>query len=163
MNRTDVLELAATYPLETLEPGQTLIIGGKAHHPLYVLASGRLQVEQDGRYIATIDVPGSIVGELSLLLHTAASADVVAKTPVEVRRVDDADTLLDEHPEIMRFLAETLALRLRRMTTYLVDLQVQFSDQPGTLGLVGEVLENLLHTGSPTAEPGSEREPDSPY
>ena len=49
------------------------------------------------------------------------------------------------------------------MTSYLVDLQIQYGDDPGSLGLVGEVLENLLHTGSPSAESGSEREPDAPY
>lgn len=158
-----ILELTEAYPLRELEPGAVLIEAGVHGHPLYVLTAGRLEVRFEGRALSTISQPGVFVGELGLLLRTAANADVVAISHTSVRRIDDGDRFLEARPEVMRYVAEMLAARLRRMTTYLADLQVQFAGEAGTLGLVGEVLENLLHSGRPTVEPGSEREPDAPY
>ena len=80
-----------------------------------------------------------------------------------VHRVDDGEQLFRDYPELMGFLATMLARRLWQVSTYLTDLQEQFADQSTTLGLVPEVLRELLGGSESRLEPGSEREPDSPY
>jgi CRP/FNR family transcriptional regulator, cyclic AMP receptor protein len=147
----------------SLEPGETIIGFGDSDTGLFVLVSGALEVRRDQALIATIDEPGGIVGELSLLLGAPASADVVARGPAVVRQFVDPVGLFRDVPEFGSHLAVLLARRLHRVTTYLGDLQQQFADRPGTLGLVPTVLENLLGGPGDAIDAGSEREPDSPY
>jgi CRP/FNR family transcriptional regulator, cyclic AMP receptor protein len=159
----DVLRLTEAAPERHVDAGETIIGLGDADPALFVLVSGELEVRREGATLARLSEPGSIVGELSLLLGTPASADVVAVGPSVVRRVDDAEQLFRDVPEFGQHLAITLAGRLHRVTTFLGDLQEQFADRPGTLGLVPTVLKGLLSQDQRDVDLGSDREPDSPY
>jgi CRP/FNR family transcriptional regulator, cyclic AMP receptor protein len=159
----DVLRLTEAAPERRVDAGETIIGFGDADPALFVLVSGQLEVRRDGATLAHLSEPGAIVGELSLLLGTPASADVVAVESSVVRRVDDAAQLFREVPEFGQHLAITLAGRLHRVTTFLGDLQEQFADRPGTLGLVPTVLKGLLSQDQRDVDLGSDREPDSPY
>jgi hypothetical protein len=53
-----------------------------------------------------------------------------------------------------------LAQRLNGATTYLVDLKRQFEGQASHLGMVGEVLETLMHQQGEVFTPGSDRVDD---
>lgn len=163
MNADDLLRLVASEPRVSYEADEPLIVLGAEHHPVFVLASGALIVERDGHVIARHDEPGSIVGEISLLLGTPASATVVAVETSVVHRVDDAERLFDQYPEFARFIAQVLARRLYRVTSYIDDVYRQFEQHGGTLGLVPQVLDDLLGTHRAEVDAGSEREPDSPY
>jgi CRP-like cAMP-binding protein len=107
--------------------------------------------------------PGSLVGEIGLLLGTPANADVVAAGDTVVHRIDDAADLFIAHPEFGRHLAVVLARRLRQVTTFLGDIEQQFAGRSGMLGLVPTVLTELLSGSVGDVDPGSERELDSPY
>jgi len=159
----DLLRLVASEPRVSYAPGETLISVGDLHPSVFVLVSGAFHVERDGHVLALLDDPGSIVGEISLLLDTPASANVVAIEESTVHRVDDAARLFDEYPEFARFIAEVLARRLSRVTSYIDDVYRQFEQHGGTLGLVPKVLDDLLGTHRADVDAGSEREPDSPY
>jgi CRP/FNR family transcriptional regulator, cyclic AMP receptor protein len=159
----DVLRLTEAAPERHVDAGETIIGFGDADPALFVLVSGELEVRRDGATLAHLSEPGAIVGELSLLLGTPASADVIAVEPSVVRRVDDAEQLFRDVPEFGQHLAITLAGRLHRVTTFLGDLQEQFADRPGTLGLVPTVLKGLLSQDQRDVDLGSDREPDSPY
>lgn len=163
MTGDDLLDAVAGLARVELSGGERLIAAGAGGGALYVLAAGALVIERDGRPVARLDTPGAIVGEMSLLLDAPATADVFAAPTAAVHRVDDPESLIAAHPELMRHLAETLARRLHRVSSYLDDLHRQFDDRAGTLGLVPTVLEDLLGAERPRAEPGSEREPDGPY
>jgi CRP/FNR family transcriptional regulator, cyclic AMP receptor protein len=158
-----LLQLADGAVEQQVEPGTLIIRHGQPDAALFVLVEGTLEVRRDRNVLARMSEPGSVVGELSMLLGTAASADVVATAPTTVRRVDDAEQMFRDVPDFGRHLAVMLARRLHRVTTYLGDLEEQFADRPGTLGLVPTVLQELLSAEGAAAEPGSEREPDSPY
>ena len=159
----DVLQLVEAAPERRVDDGETIIRFGESDPALFVLVTGALEVRRDGVTLARLAEPGAIVGELSLLLGTPASADVIATEPSVVRRVDDAERLFREIPEFGQHLAITLAGRLHRVTTVLGDLQEQFADRPGTLGLVPTVLSGLLSQHRRDVDLGSDREPDSPY
>ena len=163
MSADHLLALTEGEPERRLAAGEHLIGFGEAEPALYLLCEGGLEVRRDDHMLAVLREPGSVVGELSLLLGTPASADVVATAPSVVRRVDDADRLFREVPEFGQHLAVTLARRLHRVTSLLGDLHRQFADRPGTLGLVPGVVAGLMGDDRPPAEPGSDREPDVPY
>ena len=158
-----VLALVADRPRVEIADGQVLLSAGESHSALFVLESGALVVEVGGQTIATVTEPGSVLGELGLLLDQPASADVRASDASVVRRIDDVEQLFDEVPEFARFVATTVARRLYRIVGFLDDLQQQFADEPGTLGLVPQVIEQLLGAPDRNVEPGSEREIESPY
>lgn len=163
MTAAELLDLASAGTHHHLEAGTVILRQGEPHSGLYVLAEGVLDVRRQGRSIQRHTEAGSIVGEISLLLDTAVTADVVATEPTVVYRLDDADRLFAELPAFGRHLAVTLARRLDRIVGYLDDLHRQFDDREGTLGLVPTVLEDILRAERPDPDPGSERETESPY
>jgi CRP-like cAMP-binding protein len=163
MDRDEILELARLSPAIELSDGERLISEGSPDAALYVLAAGALTVVTGGRAIARLVESGSIVGEISLLLGTPASADVIADGDTIVHRIADAGTLFEHHPGFGRHLAIVLARRLRHATSFLGDVERQFADRGGTLGLVPRVLSGLLGGSGVDVDAGSEREPDSPY
>ena len=159
----DVLRFTEAAPERRVDAGELIIGFGDSDPALFVLLSGELEVRREGATLARLFEPGAIVGELSLLLGTPASADVIAVERSVVRRVDDAEQLFRDIPEFGQHLAITLAGRLHRVTTFLGDLQEQFADRSGTLGLVPTVLKGLLSQEQREVDLGSDREPDSPY
>jgi CRP/FNR family cyclic AMP-dependent transcriptional regulator len=157
------LELARTMPTRAVAAGETLITEREAVGSLFILLDGALRIEKGGAPIAVIDEPGGCVGELSLLLDVPATADVVASAPTTVAVVDNARQLLVDHPGLALALARLLAARVQRMTTYLADLQHQYADHEGGLGMVDVVLGSLLHKSGARSELASERDPYPEY
>jgi len=158
-----MLELVAGHPVRNLAPDEVLIAEGDAGGVLFVLLDGALRVEKNGAPIAVIADAGACVGELALLLGVPATAHVVAVAPSRVAVVDDAARVLAEHPDLALALARVLAARLQRMTTYLADLQNQYADHEGGLGMVDVVLGSLMHRSETRSELGSERDPHPEY
>lgn len=159
----DIIEMTSAVPDLPVADGTKVIVEGERTGALYVLVEGVLEVRRRGRAVVRMSEPGTIVGELGLLLDTVASADVVAVGECVVRRLDDAERTFVDNPAFARHLATLLAHRLWQISTYLTDLQVQYADRADTLGLMPDVLRELLGGRRPVAEPGSDREPESPY
>ena len=61
-------------------------------------------------------------------------------------------------------VATLLAARLEMVESFLSDLQHQYRDHDGGLGMIGDVLGALAHHHGPTVHStGSERDPDPLY
>jgi len=163
MELDDILRATESFPREQFADGEHVLTDGVRSGSLLVLESGILEVRRRGIAVVRMDEPGSVVGELGLLLNTPATADVVAVGPVTVRTILDAATFFAEYPDFGRYLATTLARRLWQVTTYLGDLQEQLAHRGDTLGLVPVVLHDLLGSNRPPADPGSDRDTDHPY
>jgi CRP-like cAMP-binding protein len=164
MRTVDVLlDLARDLPRRALAVGESLLTEGMDPVPLFVLIEGALEVRKQETSIAVLSDPGACIGEMSLLLGLPASADVVAIAPTIVAVVEDAPARLAEDPQIAIALARRLATRLQHMTTYLADLQHQYGDHEGGLGMVGTVLGSLMHQPGKRSELGSDRDPDPEY
>jgi CRP-like cAMP-binding protein len=158
------LALAEGLPRRQLVGGETLLAEGTRSGRLFVLLDGVLRIEKSGVPITSISERGACVGEVSLLLGIPATADVVASEPVTVAVVDDAAHVLASDASASLDLARLLATRVQQMTTYLADIQRQYADHEGGLGMVGTVLGSLMHRPSHArSELRSERDPEPEY
>lgn len=156
-----VLDLCAGLPERRFEPGEILLAQGGADKILYVLIEGEVEVLKGGTQVNVQADPGSIFGELAILLDVPHTATVRAVSHLRAYMIEDAGAFLRAHPELAFLLAKLLAKKLNSITTYLVDLKNQFRDQQDHLGMVDEVLQTLLHQQAEDHAPGSERYPDA--
>jgi len=155
-----ILDKCAGVPLKRFAPGAVLLSEGETSGRLYVLAEGSLEVLRGDTQVAMIDEAGSVFGEMSVLLSRPHTATVRAAAPVCAFVFEDAESFLKSNPEIAFLVGKLLAARLNAATTYLVDLKRQFEGQGNHLGMVGEVLETLIHQQSEEFMSGPEDEAD---
>lgn len=158
-----MLEWSARLPVVSYPAGVEILHEGMAHGVLLVLVEGRVEVTRQGAFIALIDEPGAIFGEMSALLGGPATATVRTAADCRFHRSDDPQRFLVEQPGVALAVATTLARRLDTMTGYLADLRSQYADRADQLGMVDTVLESLAHHQRAAPDPGSDREPDAPY
>jgi CRP-like cAMP-binding protein len=155
-----ILQHCAGLPRQAFAAGEVLLDEGKTSGRLYVLSEGAAEVVRGDTVVATVTEPGSVFGEMSILLGVPHTATVRAATAGYGYVIEDAREFLASHPEIAFLIARLLAQRLNAATTYLVDIKHQFADQENHLEMVGEVLESLIHHQEAEFTPGSDRQPD---
>lgn len=102
-----------------IAPGMELIAQGGRTGQLYVLRDGELEVLRDGTHIATIKTPGSVIGEMSVLLDAPQTATVRAVTAVDFFVIDNAIDVLRSHPDWLLQIARLLAQRVKETTAQL--------------------------------------------
>jgi CRP/FNR family cyclic AMP-dependent transcriptional regulator len=140
-----VLELCDDLEQVGFSRGESLLQAGARSGNLYILVSGQLEVAQGDTVITRLSAPGSIVGEISVLLDLPHQADVRAATDVVCRVTRGGRDFLASRPELALLVAELLARRLKGMLGYLADLKAQYAHHEDHLGMVDEVLLNLAH------------------
>jgi CRP-like cAMP-binding protein len=145
---TSILDKCGGVPRKEFAAGTVLLSEGETSGRLYILADGSVEVLRGDTQVAVIGEPGSVFGEMSVLLNRPHTATVRATSPVGVFVFDDAESFLKSNPEIAFLLGKLLAERLNAATTYLVDLKRQFEGHGNHFGMVGEVLETLIHQQS---------------
>ena len=160
---TDLLALSDHLPVESVAAGDILIAEGAPSDRMLVLVSGAVVIEHDDVPFARIDTPGAVFGEMAAVLDRPATATVRAVGDVQVRVVDDPLGFLTEHPGAALAVLRTTASRLDGLTHYLVDVKQQFADAAGHLGLVDQILDQLVHHQGPTARTGSARDPEGDH
>jgi len=139
----DVLALLEGMPIVTFKSGEALLGEGARDSKLYVLIEGEVEVIRRDTQVSHVDEPGSIFGEMAVLLDQPHSATVQALSTVKAYEVKDAIKFLEAHPELSLVLATLLARRLYYTTSYLVDLQQQAQGQRQDLDLVDKILSTL--------------------
>lgn len=157
-----MLALSAHFPEVQFAPGEVVVHEGGPGGSIWVLVSGALRVMKGDVAVNSITHPGATIGEMAVLLGLGHSATVEATDPSTLRYVADGAALLASDPAVTTLVAVDLAERLRLVTTYLADLQHQYSDTPG-LSMISDVLQQLAQANGPRATPGSARDPDPEY
>lgn len=142
---TTILEICGNLPEAAFSTGEILLKAGTRSGKLYILVSGQLEVVQDETIITRITEPGSIVGELSILLDVPHQVDVRASKDSVCRVTEGGRDFLASRPDLTLLVAEMLARRLKGMLGYLADLKAQYADREDHLGMVDEILLNLAH------------------
>lgn len=97
--------------------GDRLMAEGEDGDCLYVIAAGRVRIEQGGRPIAELG-PGDVVGELAVLSPGRRTATAEVTEAGRFLRVgaEVMDELLLDHPDVARSIIEVLVQRLRPAT-----------------------------------------------
>lgn len=152
MDHAQVLKLAETFPSRAALPGEIIIEEAGESSELLVLKSGTVEIRRGGQLVAVVDEAGATLGEISMLLSSSSTADVVARDGVELAVIADPEALFNEHPALALFVARQLAERLARVTDYLAELKDEFGDSDGRLGMVPEIVSELLTWRRLTAE-----------
>ena len=152
MDHEQVLTLAQSFPSRTARPGEIIIAEGGESSELLILRSGTVEVRRGGQLVAVIDGEGATLGEVSMLLNSPSTADVVARDQVELAVIADPEAFFEEQPALALFVARQLADRLARVTDYLADLKDEFGDVDGRLGMVPEIVSQLLTWRRVTAQ-----------
>jgi CRP/FNR family cyclic AMP-dependent transcriptional regulator len=135
-----IAALTVSLPLETLKPGTHLTTEGTRSGHLYILEWGRLKVTRAGVTLASIDQPGSIIGEMAVLLGIPHSATVVAESEAKIRVMANAIDVLPHHPEFALHIATLACARLNTTSALLVEMQNQSDDQPREKALMQRIL-----------------------
>ena len=142
----DILEYCKGRKAETFKAGSVLLTEGSQDHKLFVLIEGQVEVLRKGTQVSYVDEPGSLFGEMSVLLDMPYSATVKALSTVKAYVIDDPIGFLGSQAEIALELAALLAWRLYYTTSYLVDLQQQAAGRREDLDIVDKILAQLVQS-----------------
>ncbi|MGA8045505.1 MAG: cyclic nucleotide-binding domain-containing protein [Dermatophilaceae bacterium] len=159
----DLLELCADLPEEHLAAGEVLIAEGSSPGGMFVLVSGTVLIERDGTAFAQIDFPGAIFGEMSWVLDQPATATARAAGDVVVHRISDPTTFMRERPDAAVSILRMTAARLDGLTQYLVDVKRQFAGNDDHSGMIGRIVDSLVHHQAPRPRTGSVRDPEGDH
>jgi extracellular factor (EF) 3-hydroxypalmitic acid methyl ester biosynthesis protein len=98
-----------------------IIKEGSAFSALFVVVDGIVGVEKEhlGGGIPLAELgPGAVIGEVSYIDGSPASASVVARTDVTARAIEDVDGVVSSDPELAAGLYRSLAILLARRLRY---------------------------------------------
>jgi len=148
--------LLANLPIVTRVAGETVLAAELKSGLLMILKKGAVVVLMDSIEIARVAQPGAVFGELSALLEQPHTAEVRALQDSQFY-VADAE-LLEKDPNVLLYVAKTLARRLVDANVGLIDLkkQIQSNQSASVLGKTIERIQQMLAPGErPTGfEPG---------
>ncbi len=100
----------------SFEPGAVIFQEGEHGDKMYVLQSGEVEIEINGKVVETLLGEG-FFGEMALIDGSPRSATVRAKTRCEVAPLSEKTFLflVDEMPHFALSMMRTLVDRLRRL------------------------------------------------
>ena len=127
----------------TLKPGECLLEEGSKSGLFFVLIKGEFEIVREGFQINKVSEPGSIFGEISVLLDIPHLASVMALEVSRLYVIEDPQKFLRSNIEIPILLSTVLAQRLNGVTSYLFELKNQLGDDFDQLVIVDQVLETL--------------------
>lgn len=142
----DVMPAAISeLPARSFGKGDVLLSEGQEGSSIFFLESGSVEVRKNGVVITKVREKGAMFGEMSVLLGCPLTATVCASSDVTCRVATEPMAFLTAHPDVMIYIARSLARRLESLNRYLVDVKQQLRDQEGHVGMVDEVLDALMN------------------
>jgi len=121
---SDIWELIRACTWQNYPPGTAIISEGESDHSFYIVLSGVVGIEKNGRDVDNLQ-EGDCFGEMGYLSKATRTASVVAKTDVSLMKVN-ADTIDRAAPDTqLRFhkvFVRTLIARLADTTNALSQL-----------------------------------------
>jgi CRP-like cAMP-binding protein len=105
----------AGFPPAKYQKGDVIFSEGDKGDHMYVIRSGEVEVERDGKIVETLS-PGGIFGEMALIDGAPRAATARAKTACEVAPITEKSFLflVHETPFFAIAVMRALADRLRR-------------------------------------------------
>lgn len=144
-------------PLTSFDAGSALITEGANGGRLFVLVDGSVKVLRQEVEVASINEPGAIFGEMSLLLGIPQTASVVTTSASRFYVIDDGAAFMRAKPEFVLHMSRMLARRVHMLSGYLADLKRQFADHDSHLGMVHDIICGLSQHPHDEVTLGSDR------
>lgn len=132
--------------MRAFDAGETVIEEGMKDGRLYVLKRGMASVSKRGVELNRIASPGSVFGEISLLLDRAHGASVTACEASEFFIIEEGESFVLSRADLTIQLARILARRLSNLTDDFVELRerVDASEEDETVGNLTTALNRLV-------------------
>ncbi|NOY81253.1 MAG: cyclic nucleotide-binding domain-containing protein [Kiritimatiellaeota bacterium] len=111
----------------TIEAGTAVLEEGRRTRKVYVLISGSVDIKARKQHLATVDMPGAILGEISALMGTEPVATATTKEDSSFYVIEDFSDFMREHPEACLSVAQILACRLVNMNNHLVHIKEEIA------------------------------------
>ena len=111
--------------------GVDVLRQGERKRQLYVLAKGSVEILKNGQRLCEVSEPGSVFGELSVLLKAFHFATVRTLEPSDFYIIDDGEEFLAQNPAVGLHIARVLASRLAKLDSYFADLKREFAELSG--------------------------------
>lgn len=154
----ELLDYCESLPEVSVEPGEVLLAEGTKSGLIFVLIEGEVDILKKDFRIGKLDQPGSLIGEISALLDIPHIASVVAKSSSRLYKIENQSDFLKSNTEFTYPLAIILAKKLNTISSYLVDIREQYNDRGDHLGMVDQILEELINQQDEEQQPGSDRD-----
>jgi CRP-like cAMP-binding protein len=105
----------AGFPPASFQPGEVIFSEGDKGDKMYVIRSGEVEIERDGKIVENLSA-GGIFGEMALIDGSPRAATARAKTTCEVAPITEKSFLflVHETPFFAITVMRALADRLRR-------------------------------------------------
>lgn len=109
---------------ELYEDGEIIVRQGNNDKDFFKLIRGALNVIRGGKKIAEITEPGEYFGEMASIINEERTATITSQGRCEVKRYpgDKIDEILENQPEISRFLFNSVTSRLKKSNHLVVKL-----------------------------------------
>lgn len=146
---TTLLEFCADQPVVSFAAGEAILGENLKDGKLRVLKKGVVEITKRGTIINRLSSPGSVLGEIGILLDLPFGGTVTAVEPTDVYVIENGDLFLQQHPEMLKLVTRLLARRLRNLTDELVEIREQIEarsteEDLGYLGRFDDVLRRLV-------------------
>jgi CRP/FNR family transcriptional regulator, cyclic AMP receptor protein len=141
----------ATLPIASFQAGETVLLAGSRTGRLMILKKGSVAIVKEGVEIARVSEPGSVFGELSILLDKPHTADVLTLESSEFHVASDSLLAQDQLASI--YIAMILARRVNNANRALVELKHQLhAGEPRSVitEIITEIECNLVYAGYPS-------------
>jgi CRP-like cAMP-binding protein len=120
-----ILEMCHDLPERCLAAGEILLEEDQRAGVLYFLISGEVEILKRGIEIDCVSEPGSVFGEMSVLLGLPHMATVKALTDSRFYCAQNPSEFSRTHPELYLQVSTLLAQRLQSVTNHLVETRLQ--------------------------------------
>ena len=114
---------------KSFKEGEVIFQEGDDGQEIHILLRGSIGIYKEGKRIAVVDQPGTVLGEISVILNEKRSATLKAERPTTVCIIKvTLEELVIVFPEFSGKMLKTLASRLRDTTRDLSQTMLQIAD-----------------------------------
>ena len=112
----EIHALLSTFPLRTINGGETLITAGKQNNPFYLIIKGKLRVHllSDLTKPVVILQQGQSIGEMAIIDNQASSTNIIADIDSELIEIEQQAfwQLMEQHHQLAINMLQLIAKRL---------------------------------------------------
>ena len=145
---SEILSLCHGVPEVTYQSGETVILEGDPTPKLVILKEGAVEILRGDFTIASVDEPGAIFGEISVILRRPHSATVRAFGQATFHVVDNPDSFLWQQAEVNFHIMRMLAERLVAVNEHLVDASRKSDVQDQAMQLLLRKMQGATSTAA---------------